>query len=267
MFDRDGVHLHGLRAGKGQPMLLLHGITDNASYWTRVGRALTERFDVLAIDQRAHGFSDAPASGYRINDYVADAANVIRKAFGGPVLVLGHSFGGWVQLQLAAQHPDLVRALIMEDPPLRADMNGDFDTTSQDKNRWEWFAWLREVQAGGYGAAFARARSEHPTWSDEDCHESAISKLQVRPRLYEADGVEFDRNWQRAAAQVRCPTLLLHGEAALGSIMHADTLPRAQQLMPHIKPVFCAGSGHAPHRENPQAMLVAIDAFVNTLGQ
>lgn len=258
VYHRDGVALRYIRAGSGEPLLLLHGVTDNAAYWGWTGRQLALRFDVIALDQRGHGLSDAPAEGYRIADYVADAAGLLLALASEPARVVGHSFGGWVATRLAAQHPGLVRDLVLEDPPFRNPEPLDRAREQEDADRYAWFASLREFQTLDDAQLLARCRTEHPTWSDEDCSLWATSKRQVRPRVWQSGGIEFDLRWQDAAPRVACPTLLLYGDAALGSIVDADAAARVTAMMPRCRAVHIPGAGHAIHREQPAAMLAAM---------
>jgi pimeloyl-ACP methyl ester carboxylesterase len=263
-FERDGVRLRYLRAGVGRPLLLLHGITDNAAYWGATGRALTAHFNVIALDQRAHGESDAPAGGYRIADYVADAAALLDALTPAePAFVIGHSFGGWVGSRLAAQHPDQVRALALEDPPFREFTDPPAPRSAEeDKNRLAWFQWLIDLTGKTPDEILPQARAEHPTWSEEDCRHWAVSKTQVGARLYQPDGVEFDLRWHEAAQLVRCPTLLIHGDGDLGSIVDTAGAARIVALMPDCRAVRIAGAGHAIHRDQPAAMLAALHEFL-----
>lgn len=113
------IHAHHL-PNKGKPALVaLHGLTDDGLCWLRLARALRDDFDIVMPDARGHGLSDTPAHGYTAKDHAGDAAAVIRAMGLGPCIVIGHSMGGAEAAQLAADYPELVRALILEDPAWR----------------------------------------------------------------------------------------------------------------------------------------------------
>lgn len=99
------------------PLLLLHGITSYAGTWEWFVPSLAERFRVLRLDFRGHGGSDRAPGEYTSTGYVGDAVAVC-EAVGEPVIVMGHSLGGVTAAALAQRHPDLLRAAVMEDPPL-----------------------------------------------------------------------------------------------------------------------------------------------------
>jgi len=122
--ERGDVRLHYLewrpRDLIGQPhqpaLFLLHGLSSNARVWERAARLLASRH-VVALDQRSHGLSDRPATGYALDEVVADAAHVIRELGLGRPLVAGHSWGAAVALALTAAHPELASGLVNVDGP------------------------------------------------------------------------------------------------------------------------------------------------------
>ncbi len=99
------------------PLLLLHGITSHAGTWQWFVPELAERFRVLRLDFRGHGESDRAPGQYTSSGYVGDAVAVC-EAVGSPVIVMGHSLGGATAAALAQRHASLLRAAVMEDPPL-----------------------------------------------------------------------------------------------------------------------------------------------------
>src|SRR4051794_34000388 len=67
-----GLRMHIAEAGKGDPVLLLHGALQHWWAWRKVIPALAEEYRVLALDLRGAGWTDAPASGYTRAQLVAD---------------------------------------------------------------------------------------------------------------------------------------------------------------------------------------------------
>jgi pimeloyl-ACP methyl ester carboxylesterase len=119
---REGVRLHWLEwAPSGTPerpaILLLHGLSSNARYWERVARRMTNR-RLVALDQRSHGLSDAPPTGYGLDLLAADAGNVIRELGLNRPVVAGHSWGGTVALEVGARVGELVSGVALMDGPI-----------------------------------------------------------------------------------------------------------------------------------------------------
>ena len=75
----NGITLHYYRTGNGSlpPMVLSHGYTDNGLCWMDLALAMEKKYDVIMYDLRGHGLSDAPATGYDINDNVSDIVGLI----------------------------------------------------------------------------------------------------------------------------------------------------------------------------------------------
>jgi pimeloyl-ACP methyl ester carboxylesterase len=101
--------------GQGRDIILVHGLASNYRIWDLVGPLLAETNSVKAIDQRGHGLSSKPNQGYDFDTVTNDLylfleANQIDK----PLLV-GHSWGGSVALNFAANHPEMVSGLGLVD--------------------------------------------------------------------------------------------------------------------------------------------------------
>ena len=76
---------------------------------------LSDRFTTIAVDQRGHGRSDKPETGYEANDYADDIAGLIRTLDRGHAILVGHSLGARNSVTVAAKYPDLVRSVIAID--------------------------------------------------------------------------------------------------------------------------------------------------------
>jgi N-formylmaleamate deformylase len=130
----NGINVHYYRTGGDRPALVLaHGITDNGPCWTRLARALKNEYDLIMVDARGHGRSDAPASGYTNADHAADVAGMIQALNLDKPALVGHSMGAAISATLAAQYPGLTRGLVLEDPPWRSHQEV---TTPADRLAW-----------------------------------------------------------------------------------------------------------------------------------
>lgn len=107
------------RRGQGRPVLLIHGTGATSAFWGEAADRLAERCEVLTYDRRGIGRS-AHLPPARHDVRAEDAAEIIRALGCGPVSVVGWSMGGIVALCLAHRHPELVRNLVLQEPPLYA---------------------------------------------------------------------------------------------------------------------------------------------------
>jgi pimeloyl-ACP methyl ester carboxylesterase len=119
--------------GAREPALfLLHGLSSNARVWERVASHDRTR-RIVALDQRSHGGSDRPPTGYSAAELLADAAHAIDALDLGRPVVAGHSWGAAVAMDLAAGVPDLVSGVVIVDGPIGAI---SADATWEEFARW-----------------------------------------------------------------------------------------------------------------------------------
>lgn len=101
--------------GAGPAVVLLHGTSANHAVWEAVGDRLAERATVIALDQRGHGRSDKPATGYAGPDFADDVVTVLDALGIERALVGGHSLGGRNAWLAAFRHPDRVAGAVVVD--------------------------------------------------------------------------------------------------------------------------------------------------------
>jgi flavin reductase (DIM6/NTAB) family NADH-FMN oxidoreductase RutF/pimeloyl-ACP methyl ester carboxylesterase len=98
----------GLRAGRGEPVILVHGVGMAAEIWRPQLDALSQRYDVIAYDMLGHGGSDLPPREARLSDY-ADQLHAVMDELGlARAHLVGHSMGALVVLEFALAYPDRI---------------------------------------------------------------------------------------------------------------------------------------------------------------
>jgi lipase len=114
--------LHVQRYGPSRPpqVLAIHGLTGHGQRWRTVATQHLSEFAIAAPDLIGHGRSSW-AAPRTLDANVAALAELLDANAEGPVVVVGHSFGGAVALNLAAARPDLVAALVLLDPAVGLD--------------------------------------------------------------------------------------------------------------------------------------------------
>ena len=113
MITVNGLDVFYEARGTGDSVLLVHGLGSSTEDWEPQVDALARAFTVVAYDVRGHGRTGKPAGAYSVSQFAADAAALITTLALAPVHVVGLSMGGMIAFQLAADHPELVRSLVI----------------------------------------------------------------------------------------------------------------------------------------------------------
>lgn len=115
----DGVTLRYTDTGAGDPpILFIHGWTCNLTNWRGQVPHFAPHHRVVAYDQRGHGESGKPDQDYSIAGFVEDAAWLIEELRLDKPILVGHSMGGSIALNLVRKHPDIASAAVLVDAPL-----------------------------------------------------------------------------------------------------------------------------------------------------
>ncbi len=263
----EGARFHYFRTGDGsKPALVLaHGFSDNGLCWLPVARDLQAEYDVILPDARGHGKSQRVQPGELV-DNARDLAGFVRALGLDRPVVGGHSMGGSTASALAAGWPELVRALILEDPGWR-----DFPPRPEPKPEDEgkepqpnpWFAWLQKLPEATVEQVMAKGRADNPTWDEVEMRPWAESKKQLDLNILQ---VERPREpWREVVKAIACPTLLLTADAQKGAIIAPEQICEIQELNRNIQVVNIPGAGHNIRRENYAAYMQAVREFLRTV--
>jgi pimeloyl-ACP methyl ester carboxylesterase len=115
--DADGADLFVKEAGRGPPVLLIHGIAIDADSWRTVFDDLALEHRVIAYDRRRFSRSRAdPVSDW--TRHAEDAATILRELDAFPATVVGWSAGGLIAIELALLHPESVASIVLIEPAL-----------------------------------------------------------------------------------------------------------------------------------------------------
>jgi lipase len=152
------TQLHVHRYGPSEPVrvLAIHGLTGHGQRWQPLATRHLAEISVAAPDLIGHGRSSW-AAPWTIDANVAALAGLLDHQADGPVVVVGHSFGGAVALHLAAAHPERVTALVLLDPAI-----------ALDGTRMHEIANAMLASPDYPDAAEARAEKATGSWADVD---------------------------------------------------------------------------------------------------
>jgi len=110
-----GQSIHYYEAGQGPAVILLHGLGANAGMWVANIGPLSAHYHVIAPDQIGFGHSDKPLIDYKIATFVDFLYGLMQTQKIAKATLVGNSLGGWIALDFALQHPEMVEKLVLVD--------------------------------------------------------------------------------------------------------------------------------------------------------
>jgi pimeloyl-ACP methyl ester carboxylesterase len=259
-------------------ILLVHGLASNARIWDLLAPLLAPNFRIAAIDQRGHGLSDKPDGGYDLATIAGDLAGAIG-ALGWPrPLVVGHSWGAHVALQLAAKYPDLPAGIVL--------LDGGTNELASVMPLEETLERLAPPRlAGTPRAAFLeRLRSRWSSGAISQAVEDAIrgnfaidAQDRIAPHLTYENHLRIVRGmWEQRPTQlfahVACPTLIIPAELPPADQRDAEWLDRkrravavAEASIPHARVVWAHDTIHDVQLQRPEWLASELAAFAGSL--
>ncbi len=251
--------------GAGRPpVLLVHGLASNARLWDGVAARLAQLgHPVAAVDQRGHGRSDKPNSGYDFATLTADLVAVIGALGWERPLVAGQSWGGNVVLELAIRHPDSTRAVACVDGGW-IELAGRFPTWDAAR------AALTPPRLVGLKAAEFEAmiRGGHPDWPEAGI-QGTMANVEVRGDGTIAPWLSLDHHltilrqlWEHRPSEryrlVPVPVLLV--PAGDGQGPQRRHVAGAEAAIPTVRTQWFTGADHDIHAQHPVELADLLDA-------
>jgi len=244
--------------GNGTPMLALHGTFGRGAAFVGLAEDIGDRVRLIAPDQRGHGHSSR-AERYGCDDFVDDAAVLLRCLGLGPTVVLGHSRGGISAYQLAGRYPELVAGLVIEDvgPVMRHPEVAnpvlpvhDWPATAPTKAQLAERICARGVPDASY---FMQSAVPGP-----DGYRLLFDWADMMAVQHSGVG-----DWWADWLGSDCPALVLRGsESAMLPAPLAESMVAARS---GASLVVVAGAGHWIHDDAPTAMAAAVAAFLDRI--
>jgi pimeloyl-ACP methyl ester carboxylesterase len=267
----NGVEMHYIREGRGEPVLLVHGYLFGADWWRPQMAALADRFDVVAPDLRGQMSSQTTddQAGYDLWNQAEDVHGLIDALGIAPVHYVGLSVGGMIGMRLALRHPADFRSLVLMDT----------SAGPEDPEKAERYAAMRQVVAAGQLEAVVAALP--PIFLTQDFIDGHPGEVEAwLQRLREADPMGVVRAGEAVdtrdditgrLGEITVPTLVIHG---------TDDVPipmdRAEQLAAGIPGarLETVSGGHQSNVDRPaetggliRDFLVRLPAAASTIGR
>jgi pimeloyl-ACP methyl ester carboxylesterase len=259
----------GEAAGSEPPIVLLHARLMRSEDWENVFPRLATRYRVIAFDARGHGKSDR-AADYSVRAFADDAKRILREIAKAPSVLIGHSLGALAALAAAAEEPDFVRGIVLEDPPLS--YGKPLDPSPYEP--------VLTALRGDDPTALAKATAKFPLPSPGPHGERTFGELRgfyaaervvtyfrdVDPAFIESR-ISGDPTASLAAdavGRISAPTLVLAGEPRLGGAVDDPAEWKLKKLK-DVQVKRFPGSGHWIHGFRPEQFIENIEPFLRKL--
>ncbi|HEX2271390.1 MAG TPA: alpha/beta fold hydrolase [Pyrinomonadaceae bacterium] len=253
---RTGVRLRYAYQGdpRGEPIILLHGFTDSWLSYSTVLPLLDRKYRVYILDQRGHGESDRPASGYALREFADDVIAFMDVMGIHQATIVGHSMGSFVAQHVAVAAPDRVKRLVLSGSatttriPAVSDLQRDVNALKDPVPE----KFVRDFQVGMAFQPLA-----------EDFLKAVIKEsLNLPARVWREIVAEMmSPKAQVELAKIKVPTLILWGDKE-------TVFPRSEQdlllaALPNARLKVYEDTGHSMHWERPERFAKDLQEFMN----
>jgi pimeloyl-ACP methyl ester carboxylesterase len=249
--NRNGVRLYYVQEGSGEPPLVfMHGWCCDHTFFGPQFDHFKSHHSVTALDLRGCGQSDKPEGPYDMATFADDVAWLCRELGVVRPVVIGHSMGGGIAIELAARYPYLPTAVVAVDP-------GPIHPTPEAQKLFEGFAARME---GPDGEAVRRAFIEAMQAEDDELNRRIVDTMCSVPLKVAAPMLrDTTVTWNGVAAMVLCRVPLLVIRAQIGG---SNDPARLRTLKPNLHIGVTVGAGHFHQLEVPEQVNAMIARFV-----
>jgi len=252
-------------SGKGDPTVLLHGSLVDRKSWEAVRPGLTQSLTVLTYDRRGHGESIGALRTHPVRDDASDLAALLEKIDLYPVHVIAHSYGGAVALRLAFERPEMVRSLLLHEPPFVGLLEEDPATAPEAERLWAATSAIQSLVRAGQPEAAAREivnafsveegaweRLRPPVQRDLLRHVDRWAEELADPEATRAD--------RALLADLLIPVLLTTGERSPPFVQRITA--RLADCLRNGTLRVLPGVGHVPHLSDPDQFIALVHGFL-----
>jgi pimeloyl-ACP methyl ester carboxylesterase len=275
MASVNGIQLHYVTGGQGDPIVLLHGWPQTWYEWRHVMPALAKNYIVIVPDLRGLGDSSKPVTGYDRNTTAEDIYQLVSQlGFNQQILLVAHDIGSQTAYSYTAAHSDNVSKLVIMDFTFPGFSHPGFE------GRIWWIGFhkvpdIPEMLTFGkekeYLSWFYKGLAYNPyaiTQADIDefvSHYSASGGMRAGFEYYRAFSHDAEDNKESAAkGKLTIPVLVLSGDiypALGGDLPGSTTLKATQDLAANVTGVTVPLSGHWIPEEQPEFVIKQLANF------
>jgi len=277
----NGMELAYLERGSGEAVIFVHGGISDLRIWEKQMAPFSKNHRAIAYSRRyAWPNSEVPNG---VDDqmwpHVDDLAELITKLDAAPAHLVGNSWGGFICLLTAMRHPELVRSISVEEPPVLPLLIGTNPKTQQVLKLFlsrprsaaavmKFFGTaigpaikaFKKGDVDGGVRVFARGVLGADVYESLPSNVKAAMLANGKPLSSELLGAGFPALTDDDVRSIRTPTLLVTGKKSPAMLLRLTD--RLQELLPNAQRVDIADASHLMHYEQPEALNAAVLEFI-----
>ncbi len=214
--DSGGVKIHYVTRGEGPLVVMIHGFPDYWYTWREQMPALSEHFQVVAIDQRGYNESDKPqgVENYTIDKLVADVDAVVKHFNRDKVIVVGHDWGGIVAWTYAMTLPEKTERLVILNLPHPKGLARELANNPDQQKASQYARNFQKPEAAKnplLNAARLAGWVKDPAARAKYVEALKRSDMECMLNYYKANYPREPYTDDRDFPPVKCPVLMFHG--------------------------------------------------------
>jgi len=238
------------------PILLIHGFSSGWEEWLEVIKILGKEKTIIAVDIPGHGKS-LKLEKYSLENYSEPLIDFSYKHFKEPFDVIGHSLGGLIAIFVASKLNNLVRNLVLEDPPIIEKRNNKpsiielLDQEAKEKINWK-----------NLNDAEEYIKKIDPEISENKLKIRSKNKFLADIKAYDFTFLNENISTPNLLKNIKSRTLLTFGDPEFGGILSADDAKTISTLIPKCSIKKWQLTGHGIHNEHTNKYCEMIKKFI-----
>ena len=265
---------------KGNTILLLHGLASNLHIWDLVAPELLSHNKLIAVDQRGHGKTDKPDFGYDFQTITDDIVEIIKHLNLDNPIIIGHSWGGNVAVEIAAHYPKYTKGICLVDGGLIEISRIPGNSLNKALINMAPPVWNGVYKNDIINRLDGRDWGEQDKTSQEaNLTEIALSNFsisesgEVNSRLSRQNHMKIiEEIWKHKPSKllkmIKCPTLILnarnqHSESSPYHEIRKSIITEALTVMPKVKSMWLEDSIHDVPLQRPELVSEIIQTHID----
>lgn len=253
------VHINFIRTqSNDRPTIILaHGITDMGLCWQPFAADLEADYDILMYDAYGHGRSSRidPDSRFDLAADLHDLINTLKLEKPG---IIGHSMGAATAAEFASRYPDMLSALVLEDPPWSDEK---IKPEQIEATRQTWKQRIEDEKEKTVKELVKLKKKEAPNWDERILETWAQAKHAFDPAFL--DHYSFKPiDWRAQVKNITAPTLLVTGDTEHGALVDLKTGVEAVKLLDKGEFGHISNAGHCVRYEHYAPYLAMVKLFL-----